>query len=123
MMPSRTFTEPNAPMKIAKMVVVLGVLGGLAACDDDDPFFHHCPLSSSILEVCQEVTSDTELTCVVREHPQCEEFVCASWEGSDSFCSRECGGDGDCPPESTCQSYIDFRLCVPNELPPPLVTN
>jgi len=110
-------------MKNASVLVSL-VLGALAfsACDDAEPFFHHCPLSTTIIDVCEQESTDTELTCVVREHPMCEEQVCASWKGSDSFCSRACAADSDCPVDSTCQAYLAYSVCVPNAVPPgPLV--
>ena len=95
------------------------VLGAVPlACDEDPEFFHHCPMSRSIIAVCEEDQPDTELTCVVKEHPMCEEQVCAAWEGSDSFCSRLCASDGECPAESRCLQHLDYSLCVPNELPP-----
>lgn len=110
-------------MKTIPAMLVSLVLGAVAvsSCDDEEPFFRDCPLSTSILEVCEEESTDTDLTCIVREHPMCDEAVCAAWKGSQSFCSRECTGDGDCPAESTCQTYLEFSVCVPNELPPPLV--
>lgn len=96
--------------------VVLGALA-LGACDEDPAFFHECPLSDTILELCAEQSDDTQLTCIVREHPMCEESICASWKGSASFCSRECTDDAGCPTDSTCQTYLDFKVCVPNTPP------
>lgn len=108
----------NLPLWVS---LVLGALG-IAACDDAEPFFKHCPLSTSIIEVCQEESTDIEFTCIVAEHPMCDEQVCASWKGSDSFCSRACAADSECPVDSTCQLHLDFSVCVPNALPGPLVT-
>lgn len=108
---------------LGAMLAPLAWLGALAlgasACDDEQPFFHHCPLSSTIIQVCEEESTDTELTCVVKEHPMCDEKVCAAWAGSDSFCTRSCADDSGCPAESTCKPHLDFKICVPNVLPVP----
>jgi len=99
----------------------LGAALSMGACDAAEPFFRHCPLSQSIITICQENEPDTALTCVVKDHPMCDEQVCAAWEGSDSFCSRLCAADADCPAESTCKAYLDFAVCVPKVLPPAAV--
>lgn len=93
----------------------------MVACDETEPFFRSCPLSTSIVAICKEDQPNTELTCVVTQHPMCDEGVCAAWEGSGTFCSRTCTGSSECPPESACLPYLDGTLsvCVPDERPAP----
>ncbi len=87
-------------------------LGALTACDDEEPFFKPCPLSESIIQLCEEESDDTSLTCVVSDHPMCNEHICAQWKGSDSFCSKVCSADTDCPTGSRCGQYLEFSFCV-----------
>lgn len=116
------------PMKRTMAVAVPMVLAGLfvavtsgTGCDDEEPFFRSCPLSTSIVELCREDQPNTELTCLVTQHPMCVEGVCATWEGSGTFCSRTCTDTADCPPESACLPYLDgsLSICVPDERPEP----
>ncbi len=80
-----------------------------------------CPLSETILETCEAESETTALTCVVERHPMCDEQVCAKWRDSDAFCSRLCAEDLDCPTGSTCQGYLDFDFCVPDDVFNPVV--
>ncbi len=108
---------------IRSVSALLGLLlacSGASGCDEGEPFFGACPLSSSIIELCEEERPGTELTCVVTDHPMCNEGVCAAWEGSASFCSRICLTTDDCPLASQCLPYLEgsgIQLCVPDELP------
>lgn len=109
-------------LSTVKTLIGFAIAAALAGgCDDELEFFRSCPLSSSIIEVCREDQPNTDLTCVVTEHPMCDERVCAAWEGSGSFCSRTCELTSDCPPDSVCLPYLqglDISVCVPNERPP-----
>lgn len=107
---------------MTRMMMVLAALFATGSgCDDEEPFFRSCPLSTSIVEVCKEDQPNTELTCVVTEHPMCVEGVCAAWEGSGTFCSRTCTGTSECPPDSSCLPYLEggLSICVPDERPEP----
>ena len=87
----------------------------LSACETE-PLFIECPLSPSIKTACeteQQQTDEAELTCVVAEHPYCLESICASWRGSEPFCSRACEADTDCPADATCQEHLGSLFCVP----------
>jgi len=115
--------RPGVAMKqLSLAMALMGIAVAFASgCDDEAEFFRSCPLSSSIIEVCREDQPNTDLTCVVTEHPMCDERVCAAWEGSGSFCSRTCELTSDCPPDSVCLPYLqglDISVCVPNERPP-----
>ncbi|MFT7579990.1 MAG: hypothetical protein ACI9MR_001657 [Myxococcota bacterium] len=92
----------------------------LTGCDEEE-FFEACPLSESILEICEAESANTTLSCVVQSHPQCVEDICAKWEDSEPFCSRVCAVDTDCPAASACESYLEFRFCVPDEILNPVV--
>lgn len=109
-------------MKHLSSFLILLAAAPLFACDEAEPFFRACPLSSSIVAVCREDQPNTDLTCVVTEHPMCDERVCAAWEGSASFCTRTCELTSDCPPASSCLPYLrgmDISVCVPDERPAP----
>ena len=89
-----------------------------SACETE-PLFIDCPLSPSIKTACemeQEQTDEAELTCVVAEHPYCLESICASWRGSDPFCSRACEQDADCPADASCQEHLGALFCVPSSV-------
>lgn len=88
----------------------------ITACDDKEEFFHDCPLSPTIINACAEEQENADITCVVKEHPMCDEGVCGKFRGSDSFCSRVCESNDDCPELSTCQPYLDYSFCVPDEI-------
>ncbi|MCB9733043.1 MAG: hypothetical protein H6745_10575 [Deltaproteobacteria bacterium] len=99
-------------MRTAVFLLSCLAISLLTACPEDE-FFQSCPMSESILDTCRAESQSTTLTCVVADHPQCEEKICAKWEDSEPFCSRECEADADCPADSTCQTYLDFSFCVP----------
>ena len=108
----------------AAMIVSVAALTG-AGCDPD-PLFGSCEFSASIVETCEEEAETTVYNCVVAPlpaneqrsstngHPSCLEKVCASWQGSDPFCTRECEQDADCPAASTCQEHLEVKFCVPD---------
>lgn len=86
----------------------------LSGCPDDN-LFTDCPLSNSIAAACEDVGGGVDFNCVVAEHPYCLEEICASWQGSESFCTRSCVIDDDCPGTSTCESHLQLDFCVPAE--------
>ncbi len=101
---------------VASTLLVMALAFG--ACDED-PDFMHCPLSNSIIEVCEQQAGGAAVfTCVVEQHPFCVDAICASWEGSDPFCTRACATDTDCPSASTCREYLELRFCVPSSALP-----
>lgn len=107
--------------------LVVAIFASAPACDEDEAFFHACPLSQTLIDACAEQQENADITCAVREHPMCDEAVCAKFKGSASFCSRVCTTNEDCPPESTCEDYLilpgeEFRFCVPLEPPVDTVT-
>lgn len=107
--PLRLWSAPFAACLLALVVSTAG-------CDDRPGLFTACPLSQSILNACAEDSESTFVTCVVESHPMCDEQICASWEGSESFCSRVCDTDADCPTGSQCLDYLRFGFCVPDDI-------
>ncbi|TNF30038.1 MAG: hypothetical protein EP329_14360 [Deltaproteobacteria bacterium] len=105
------------------LVVAAMALGALSvgACDTTE-LFHDCPLSESIVQACEADSSTTALTCVVTDHPLCEEMICAAWQNSDPFCTQACSVNADCPEGSTCETYLDIAFCVPVEIVNPPTT-
>lgn len=107
------------------LVVVATALGALTAsagaCDTTE-LFHDCPLSDSIVAACEAESTTTELTCVVADHPLCEDNICAAWQNSDPFCTQACSVNADCPEGSSCETYLDLAFCVPVEIVSPTVT-
>lgn len=100
-------------MRTAFLLLAYLALSLLTACPEDE-FFQPCPMSETILETCRAETQSTTLTCVVADHPLCDDKICATWEDSAPFCSRACAADADCPAGSTCQAYLAFNFCVPS---------
>lgn len=45
------------------------------------------------------------LNCLV-EHPSCPDNYCVSWQGSDSFCSKACKKNTDCPDNGCCVPFL-----------------
>lgn len=93
---------------LAATGAVMLLAGGCSAEDIGDP----CPLSEAIEAACQEEQDTTTYTCVVEEHPTCNEQVCAAWGDAEAFCSRKCDADTDCPGGYTCEDYLAFGVCV-----------
>ena len=85
----------------------------LAGCADEEVFID-CPFSNSIEASCSSYDDTVAFTCVVESHPFCLEEICASWEGSRSFCTQPCEVDVDCPADSACKQSLDLKFCVPN---------
>jgi len=104
------------PWRVLPIAAITAITLAAVGCDDRPGLFTECPLSQSILNACAEDSESTFVTCVVESHPMCEEQVCASWEGSDSFCSRVCDVDADCPAGSRCLDYLRFGFCVPDDI-------
>jgi hypothetical protein len=94
------------------ILVAIGIGFTVIGCDPEPPF-GTCPLSATILEVCEEEATDAVFSCVVASHPVCLDEVCASWQGSEPFCTLMCEDDVQCPEGSTCETYLDDRFCVP----------
>lgn len=102
--------------------LVLATFATASACDEPAELFHDCPLSQTLLTACAENSDDAEITCAVKQHPMCEQDVCAKWQGSDSFCSKLCTQPSDCPTGSSCEPYLDYAFCVPDDIASGTVT-
>ena len=97
--------------------LALAGLLGMSGCADEEEYID-CPFSNSIEASCTSLDDTVAFTCVVESHPFCQDKICASWEGSRSFCTMACEIDEDCPSASTCQSSLSLNFCVPDaELP------
>ncbi|MFO0744101.1 MAG: hypothetical protein U1F43_00310 [Myxococcota bacterium] len=101
--------------------VFFALVATASACDDKEDFFHDCPLSQTIITACAEEQENADITCAVKAHPMCDEGVCAKFRGSESFCSRVCSETVACPTGSSCQPYLDYAFCVPDEVLNPTV--
>lgn len=110
----RRFASAGPLLATGAMMLVAPALG---ACAEDD-LFSDCPLSNSIQETCESGQASTDLTCVVAEHPFCNEKICARYKGSAPFCSRSCSGDADCPGGSGCATVekLGLSFCVQDAL-------
>ena len=86
---------------------------GITGCADEEVFID-CPFSNSIEASCSSLDDTVAFTCVVESHPFCLDEICASWEGSRSFCTQPCEVDADCPAESTCKDSLNLSFCVPD---------
>lgn len=95
-------------------LALLALTSGLGACADEELFID-CPFSNSIETSCSSLDDTVAFTCVVESHPFCLDEICASWEGSRSFCTQPCEVDADCPAESICKDSLSLSFCVPNE--------
>jgi hypothetical protein len=107
----------NRLSRFRSVATVTLAIAAFAGCDDKPGLFQACPLSQSILNACAEEADTTLITCVVEQHPMCDEQICASWEGSDSFCSQMCDVDTDCPTGSKCREHNVLAFCVPDDIP------
>ncbi len=116
-----TRQAPIRPQRLAlqRLAMAFVAAAGLGACDEPPGPFEPCPLSQSILNACAEDAEGTVITCVVARHPMCAEGVCASWEGSDSFCSQVCDTHADCPAGSSCLDHLELSFCVPDSVVAP----
>ena len=95
------------------LVIAIVLAAALTACDEPQ-LYGDCPFSNRIVATCDSTVTNTNITCVVAEHPYCLESVCASWQGSTTFCSRACTSDAQCPEASTCRTSLDLSFCVEN---------
>jgi hypothetical protein len=105
-------THFRTPLILASFALMT-LASGLGACADEELFID-CPFSNSIETSCSSLDDTVAFTCVVESHPFCLEEICASWEGSRSFCTQPCEIDVDCPAESTCRESLNLSFCVPN---------
>jgi hypothetical protein len=96
------------------ILTILFVGFATSSCADEETFID-CPFSNSIEESCTSYDATVAFTCVVESHPFCPDQICASWEGSRSFCSQACTDDVDCPEASTCRTSLSLSFCVPDE--------
>jgi len=94
-------------------LLFLSVAAGISGCADEEVFID-CPFSNSIESSCSSLDDTVAFTCVVESHPFCLDEICASWEGSRSFCTQRCEVDVDCPAESTCKESLSLSFCVPD---------
>ena len=104
-------------MRTLFVVLSLGLLG---SCNYDDTF-STCPLSKATRAAC-ESSGGSQLSCVVREHPQCSQDICLSWKGGEAHCTLPCTEKGlECPSGSTCVPYTEGAevqtefFCVENQ--------
>jgi len=99
-----------------KLMLILALAAGAVACDDETELFGACPLSQTLIDACAEEQESASITCAVKQHPMCDEAICAQFRGSESFCSRVCEVAEDCPTGSSCQAYLDYAFCVPDTI-------
>ncbi len=115
----------------ALTVTLLALSSLLLACEGGAEPFRSCSLDPILREPgtqrCTGATgTEATETCVFASHPQCPDGVCLVWHNSAPFCSSACQGDGDCPPDSSCQAppaelgNTGEKYCVPNVLPQPV---
>lgn len=76
--------------------------------------------SPEVLRECQANDRQDKVSCVVDDHPECEERICVSHRGSTSFCTARCEVDAECPRGGFCATQLVEdrieRYCVAPEL-------
>lgn len=95
--------QPRVGPCAAVVLAVGGLLGGLAACDDDVP--------AGAVDAQSEQRRDAAELAVCRFNSDClPGFYCKARR-----CDLDCRANRDCPPENTCQS----GQCIPPTVEPP----
>lgn len=94
----------------------------LSACETQE-LYVACKLDPEVTkkDICagkSGPTADTS-SCVVTQHPHCDQNICLSYFGGDAFCTRTCTTNADCP-DGECWTYADAsgttpakQYCVP----------
>lgn len=100
--------------KAALPAAILGLALFASACADDG-LFASCPFDNKIQAVCNATNTQSELSCVVEQHPQCPDdgtgaSPCLSWRGDGTtttgVCTKTCSPTGgDCPSGSQCTAF------------------
>lgn len=112
----------------AAAVAGSAALATMAACETQK-LYVECKLDDDVTKkgICsgsKSADKDTS-SCVVREHPQCDQSVCLSYFGLTPFCTTTCSdaNDGVCGNDAFCWTFSDAdpvtkstkqQYCVPN---------
>lgn len=88
----------------------------LSACTDD--LYAPCTLDTDdlLLQQCANASGETQASCVVEDQLQCETRVCGRFQGSEAFCTIQCGVDSDCD-NGVCREFVyqsGAKYCVNN---------
>ena len=106
------------PLQLAALALVASLCAASLVACDPEPLYSSCRFSHSIEAACLAEAETTIYSCVVAPkeateenpatngHPSCLEKICASYLGSDPFCTRACEDDSACPSDSACRTQV-----------------
>jgi hypothetical protein len=105
-------------LKVWFLLVATALL--FTACGDEevgDP----CDLPAPIAEVCaDDPTALTSEVCLYKHSADCSTRLCATYVGSEGFCTQTCDPDsaGSCPSGSVCDrpASAELGFCVPDAI-------
>ena len=92
----------------------------LTACGDEE-VGDACELPAPIAELCaDDSTALTSEVCLYERSADCSTRLCATYVGSEGFCTQTCNPDaaGSCPSGSVCDrpASAELGFCVPDAI-------
>ncbi len=91
---------------IAALALCAAALGVFAACETQAPYAT-CELDTEVTSkgICAG-DGKGNTSCVVTQHPHCQDAICLSYYGQPPICSKVCTSDADCS-NGTCWTFAD----------------
>ena len=69
--------------------------------------------------ICNGTTKGGDTSCVVTQHPHCDQSICLSYYSQTAFCTKKCVNNTECGPNTCCWTFKDEpttqKYCVPND--------
>jgi hypothetical protein len=92
----------------------------ITACGDEE-VGAACDLPAPIAEACaDDPTALTSEVCLYKHSADCSTRLCATYVGSEGFCTQTCDPDsaGSCPSGSVCDrpASAELGFCVPDAI-------
>lgn len=91
-------------------ILLVAALAALATqgCETTAPYVS-CALDKEVTDKGICTGTDSNTSCVVRRHPQCDQAVCLSYYSMPAICTQACVTDADCPADGmgtgTCWTF------------------
>ncbi|MSP90184.1 MAG: hypothetical protein EXR79_00025 [Myxococcales bacterium] len=115
----------NAARRRCRLAIVwLAAAAAHVGCDTQAQYAP-CELDKEVTDkvvgknICNGTSKAGDTSCVVTQHPHCDQSICLSYYSQTAFCTKMCVNNTECGPNTCCWTFKDEpttqKYCVPSD--------